>query len=197
MLRVSASNMGDYSLAYHSDYHEPGLWGYLDSTGKEIIEPQYIFAFDFDSEGEHGLARVCKGKWTIDKKWDNKYNTGKYWSETQLWGMIDKTGREVIPCIYDEIMLPWEVNEKYLRVHYGGWKEGKWGIIDYSGEWVVEPMFEDLGYETSDDYVAFLNEDKWNADEIPIGIYSINEKKVIFEPQFIDVEFLENGTFLV
>jgi hypothetical protein len=54
-------------------------------------------------------------------------------------------------------------------VHYGGWKEGKWGIIDYSGEWVVEPMFEDLGYKTSDDYVAFLNEDKWSdPDEIPI-----------------------------
>ena len=87
-------------LAFYSDYEEnAGVWGYADSTGKEIVKPQYIFAFDF----ENGLALVCKGEWTIDKKWDNEYNTGRYWTETELWGMIDKTGNEVVPFIFTEM----------------------------------------------------------------------------------------------
>jgi len=184
------------SLAFYSDYPEnAGVWGYADYTGKEIIKPQYIYAFDF----ENGLALVCKGEWTIDKKWDNEYNSGRYWTETELWGMIDKTGKEVVPFIFDEINYYHFESKKYLQAHYGGWKEGKWGIIDFSGEWVVEPIFEDLGYEIyNDDYITFYNEDKWSdPDKIPMGIYSIKEHRVLFEPQFLDIDFLDDGIFNV
>ena len=201
MFRVSDLNMGGFwgffSLAFHSDYDtNAGIWGYIDNTGKEIIKPQYIYAFDFENE----LALVCKGEWTKDKKWDNEYNTGRYWTETELWGMIDKTGKEIISCIYDEIKyFTFYGNSKYLQAHYGGWDEGKWGIINYSGEWVVEPMFEDLGYEISEDGLfTFYSEDKWNnPDNIPIGIYSIKEQRVLFEPQFLDVDFHDDGTIQV
>jgi hypothetical protein len=199
IFRVSDLDMGGFwgffSLAFHSDYHSnAGLWGYVDSAGKEIIKPQYIYAFDF----ENGYARVCKGEWTKDKKWDNEYNTGRYWTETELWGFIDKTGKEVIPCRYDEIKYFYE-NSKYLQAHIGGWENGKWGIIDYNGNWIVEPIFEDLDYDISTDgCFAFYNEDKWSApDEIPMGIYSIAEQRVIFEPQFLDVDFLDDGFFRV
>jgi len=191
------SDRGEIELAFFSDYEDnAGVWGYADSTGKEIVKPQYIFAFDF----EKGLALVCKGEWTIDKKWDNECNTGKYWRETELWGMIDKTGKEVVPFIFDEIKRYW-INEssEYLLAHYGGWYEGKWGIINYSGEWVVEPIFEDLGYEIyNDEYITFYNKDKWSdPDEIPMGIYSIKEHRVLFEPQFFDVSFIDDKTFIV
>ncbi|GBU26552.1 hypothetical protein R84B8_00062 [Treponema sp. R8-4-B8] len=183
-------------LAFYSDYEEnSGVWGYADSTGKEIVKPQYIYAFDF----EDGFALVCKGEWTIDKKWDNKYKTGKYWTETELWGMIDKTGKEVVPFIFDEIHRYW-INEssKYLQAHYGGWEEGKWGLINYSGEWIIEPIFEDLDYEIyNDEYICFYNEDKWSAEEVPMGIYSIKERRVLFEPQFLDVDFFDEKTIKV
>ena len=195
MFRVSILDIGGFwgcfNLAYFSEYDSnAGVWGYVDNTGKEIIKPQYIYAFDF----ENGLAIVCKGEWTKDKKWDNKYNTGKYWTETELWGMIDKTGKEIIPCIYDEI-IPYE-KSKYLQAHYGGRKEGKWGIINYAGEWVVEPIFEDLDYEISKDGLfTFYNEDKWN--DAPAGIYSMDEQRVLFEPQFLDVDFIGDGIIKV
>jgi len=83
--------------------------------------------------------------------------------------------------------------------HYGGWKIGKWGIIDYKGNWVVEPVFEDLGYDIyDDDLIIFYIEDKWSApDEVPEGIYSIKQKKVIFEPQFMGIDFYDDGSIKV
>ncbi|MDR0682832.1 MAG: WG repeat-containing protein [Dysgonamonadaceae bacterium] len=189
------------NLAYFSDYYDnAGFWGYTDNTGKEVIKPQYIYAFDF----ENGLALVCKGKWTKDKKWDNKYNTGRYWTEEELWGVIDKTGKEVVSCKFDEIKSfsydgAFDNCHQYLKAHYGGWKEGKWGIINYSGEWIVEPIFGDIGYDISnDDCFTFYNEDKWSdPDDVPMGIYSISECKVLFEPQFLDVDFLGDGNYKV
>jgi len=113
--------------------------------------------------------------------------------------MIDKTGKEVVPFLFDEIKYYcWDESSKYLQAHYGGW-EGKWGIINFSGEWVVEPIFEGLGYEIyNDDYITFYNEDKWSTpDEIPMGIYSIKEHRVLFEPQFFDVNFIDDETIIV
>jgi len=196
MFMVSDSTIPESNLAFHSDYEEfAGVWGYADCSGKEIIKPQYIYALGFIS----GLALVCKGEWKKDKKWNNKYKTGAYWTETELWGAIDKTGKEIIPCKFDEIRhIAWFGESQYLWAHYGGWKEGKWGIINYTGEWLVEPIFEDFGYEFSDDGLfTFYNEDKWNADEVPTGIYSIKEQRVLFEPQFLDVDFFCDGIIKV
>jgi len=191
----------DGGLAYHSDYEEfAGVWGYADSSGREVIAPQYIYAFDF---GKNGLARVCKGKWTKDRKWDSGYKTNAYWSEEERWGMIDKTGKEVVPCKFDEIQyfngdgLGWGgFDSRYLKAHYGGWENGKWGIINYTGGWVVEPVFEDFGLDMSKDgLVQFYNEEA--DDDVPMGLYSIPKHQVVFEPQFFDIQFLDSGLLLV
>lgn len=77
-------------------------------------------------------------------------------------------------------------------VHHGGWKEGHWGVIDNHGNWLAEPVFEDIDYEYHDGLFAFYKEDKW-SDDVPLGIYDIKQKKVIFEPQFFDVSFRDDG----
>ena len=119
-------------LAYHSDNSEiAGNWGFVNEKGQEIVAPQYIYAYDF----EDGIAIVCKGKWTKDSKWDNKYNKGRYWTEEELWGGIDKDGKEVIPFIFDEIKHMWDCNNEVFMAHYGGWKDGHWGIIGRDGRW--------------------------------------------------------------
>ncbi|MCL1991554.1 MAG: WG repeat-containing protein, partial [Spirochaetes bacterium] len=65
--------------------------------------------------------------------------------------MINKTGKEIIPCKFDEIKYfmnhgteEAESSEEYgassyLMAHFGGWQNGNWGVIDYSGNWVVPP----------------------------------------------------------
>ena len=187
MCKVSLLKMDEMDLAYHSD-NSPGIWGFINEDGVEVIKPQYIYADNFCN----GIALVCKGEWTIDKKWDNRYNTGKYWTEEELWGAIDKEGNEVIPFIFDEIHLFYNVDDVFFA-HYGGWETGHWGVIDNKGNWLAEPIFEDIAYEFCDGMFAFYKEDRWSDDEVPLGIYDIKQQKVIFEPQFLDVSFMENG----
>ncbi|MBP5469687.1 MAG: WG repeat-containing protein, partial [Candidatus Riflebacteria bacterium] len=193
MCRVSTLKLRQYDLAYHSDDASiAGIWGFVNENGEELIAPQYIYANDF----EKGMAIVCKGKWTIDKKWDNDCNKGRYWTEMELWGAIDKDGNEVIPFIFDEVKYFNDYDEA-LIVHYGGWEKGKWGVIDRTGKWLAEPIFEDIDYDYFDGMFAFYKEDKWSDDDVPLGIYDIKQQKVLFEPQFLDVDFLEDGWFKV
>ena len=53
-----------------------GKWGFVDTTGSEVIPCKYDYAYGFFE----GFAKV-----ELDDK----------------WGFIDTTGREVIPCIYN------------------------------------------------------------------------------------------------
>lgn len=192
LCKVSTLKLRFMDLAYHSDYEDiAGTWGYVDENGTEVIPPQYIYANDFND----GIAIVCKGKWTHDEKWNNNYNSGRYWTEEELWGAIDRNGKEVIPFVFDEIKSFWDVADVYMA-HFGGWDNGKWGVIDKNGNWVAEPIFEDIDYEYLDGMFAFYAEDKWN-DDVSLGIYDIKQKKVLFEPQFFDVDFMYDGNIKV
>jgi len=63
-------------MAALSSYPISDTWGYIDKTGKTVIEPQFDDARNFQEE----LARV-----KINKK----------------WGYIDKTGKMVIEPQFD------------------------------------------------------------------------------------------------
>ena len=196
LARVSAFCVWREGLAYHSDYYDDaGIWGYVDKNGKEVISPQYIYAFDFQND----RAIVAKGKWTKNKKWDNECRQGAYWTEYELWGVIDKNGKEIIPCIYDEIK-PFmnddhSICEDYYQVHVGGWKNGKWAIADRNGNFVTEPIFNHYSYDYSNG--LFTYENRNSLEDLPDGIYDLNENKILFEPQFDDVTFLDDGNILV
>ncbi len=183
-------------LSYHSDYNDiAGNWGYIDKSGREVIKPQYIYAFNFIND----RAVVAKGKWEKHKKSDNESNQEHYWTEEELWGVIDKNGNEIIPCKYDEIR--WFIDdynniiEDYYQVHTGGWENGKWAILDRNGNFITEPIFEDYSYDYFDGLMTYREKATW--DDVPIGIYDLKENKILFEPQFDDVTFLDDGNILV
>ncbi len=195
--RVSTMKLGLFDFAYHFDWSEiAGIWGYVNEAGEEVIPPQYICAEDF----HNGIAVVCKGKWTIDPKWDNEYNKGRYWSEEMLWGAIDKEGNTVIPFVFDEIKSFYSLDEDRVggmfMAHTGGWKDGHWGVIDDHGNWLADPVFEDIGYECQDGLIKFYDRDKWDDDAL-MGLYNLKEKKVVLEPQFYDIDFLPDGLLQV
>ncbi|MGN0555175.1 MAG: WG repeat-containing protein, partial [Candidatus Fimenecus sp.] len=188
--RVSTLHLDYTTLAYYSELSEfAGIWGYVDENGNEVIPPQYIYAFDFTD----GIALVCKGKWTIDKKWDSPHNIGNYWTEEELWGAIDRTGKEVIPFLFDSLEAFADTTEVF-SAHYGGWETGKWGVISRTGEWLVEPIFSDIGPLYKDGLFFFGQEDaESDSEDILFGVYDLHQQKVIFEPQFSDVEFTDDG----
>jgi len=91
--------------------------GYMDNTGKVIIQPQFKNAQDFSD----GLALVL--------------------TEQQVWGYIDKTGQMVIKGAsplrnqFSEGLAAFEV--------YNSLGGNKWGYIDKKGKIASEPEFEE------------------------------------------------------
>lgn len=91
------------------------LWGYIDKTGAYTITPRYIYAFPF----VNGVARYWTGAWT---------NINKY-------GIIDKTGREILPPQFDNIRTDFFEGVAPFRIG------SKWGYVDTKGEIVISARF--------------------------------------------------------
>ncbi len=70
----------------------PGKWGFIDRTGKEVIELRYDHARDF----YHGFAAVNLGAAVGGGATFGSIEGGK-------WGLIDTTGEVVVPIRFDRI----------------------------------------------------------------------------------------------
>jgi hypothetical protein len=92
-------------------------WGYVDSTGRVVAEPQYSFAQDF----VNGVGMVeCNGK----------------------WGMVNRHGNPVIACEYDGIEFLENTGNQIVRVYV---QEPKYGLVDTLGQLRVDAVYEELG----------------------------------------------------
>ena len=97
--------------------NDNNLWGYMDKKGKTVIECKYTLAYEF-SEGLAKVAGPIMTEWgeswdyfVIDKTGETVYigEINDYFSEGlapvrlgQKYGYIDKSGKIVIPDIYEE-----------------------------------------------------------------------------------------------
>ena len=86
----------------------------------ECVRPD-VYGYDYIDCLSEGLARVEKGEYPNKK-----------------FGFIDKTGKVVIPPIYD---LAWHFSEGLAGVE----KNGKRGFVDKTGK-VVIPLIYDYAY---------------------------------------------------
>ena len=120
-------------------------YGFIDKSGKFVIEPQFEFANDFCD----GLARVQinekfgfidkSGKFVIEPKFDwIDFSLSKGLVRVKIdekWGYIDKSGKFVIEPQFEfaddfsEGLAIVTINDEY-------------GFIDKSGKFVIEPQFE-------------------------------------------------------
>jgi hypothetical protein len=86
---------------------QDGKWGYIDSTGKVVVKPQFAWAEEFseglaafeNEDGKHGYIDET-GKIVIEPKFDNwtEFSEGRAAvSIDSEWGYIDKTGKWAIP----------------------------------------------------------------------------------------------------
>ncbi|MFQ5447340.1 MAG: WG repeat-containing protein, partial [Saprospiraceae bacterium] len=92
-------------------------WGYLDTLGEMAVAPNYTFAKDFVNE----VGIVADG----DK-----------------WGMVDHTGKQLLPCKFDELGFLEDTGNKVLRVFK---KEEKYGLIDTLGRLAISVQYEEIG----------------------------------------------------
>lgn len=99
-------------------------WGYIDNTGKVVIQPQYDEVHFFSE----GLAAVRMG--------DN-------------WGFINDKGIMVIPPRFTEIAS--EFSEGLASVNMGeeSGMRGQWGYIDKTGNLVFQTEYPGLSFHDS------------------------------------------------
>ena len=143
---LAAVQTGSTTSEYGS-LRDDGKWGYIDNTGKYAINPQFGRAASF---GSNGLAAVNLGY---------KYNPDG--PNTQgKWGFIDKNGKYAVNPQFDGCQLcfsyTYGIRELQRRTTGGtliavnvGYKynpdgpdvPGKWGYIDQSGKYVINPQY--------------------------------------------------------
>lgn len=123
-------------------------WGLINNDGIEVVPTKFNLIFNI-SEGVFA-ARECnkgkfgyintQGKYIINPKYDDVYSFEygyAYVKSENGWGIIDKTGVEIIPCKWNSIKLINIDNPQTLWVQ----KEykGKWICLDLA---TGKPLFE-------------------------------------------------------
>ena len=102
--------------------NDEAIHGYIDTTGKVIIEPQYILASNFK---EDNTAYVSTG-------------SGKY-------AQIDKSGTILesfeLDSKYDNA---WKFDDGYLI--FNDSENNKFGVVNVKGEIIFEPIYSDISY---------------------------------------------------
>lgn len=87
------------------------LFGFKLADGTVIVEPQYMFVDQFTN----GYCIVLR--------------------DYSHWGIIDRTGHEIVPCLYNDVALP---SDGMIRVQ----KDGLYGFYTQEGVLAIEPRFE-------------------------------------------------------
>lgn len=97
-------------LIIYLDYNDK--YGYMNSSGKVIINPEYDLTYGF----HEGIAAVESGN---------------------NWGFIDKSGKLIVPPSFEAVS-----REGFSEGLCAALSNGKWGFIDKSGTWVIDPIYE-------------------------------------------------------
>lgn len=120
------------------------LWGYIDRTGKQVVEPQFEKCGDFSN----GMAAVRKddkwgyidatGAWAIQPTFDRvkEFNSDRALVQKpdDSWGYIDKTGQDITTPVPD----------KYYNYNDGValFKKNELvGLMDVNGKMIIEPTY--------------------------------------------------------
>lgn len=95
------------------------MWGFINNKGEWIIKPVFVSCTNFD---KNNLSKVSVNVRGVGIR----------------YGFIDRTGKMIIPAQYLS-----------LSSFHGGYavaqaRNGKFGVIDLKGTWVIQPTFDEL-----------------------------------------------------
>ena len=177
--------------------------GFIDRTGKIVIEPQWGGANDF-SEGraviavnspKYKLGYIDEtGKVVIETKFDYASDFhdgialvgigtfGMHGSGDHKFGFIDKNGKWLIEPKYKEAYGFFEGLAAVMN------DEGKWGFIDITGKVVIPFQFE-TGSSFSEGLASVFVKDKYG--------YIDKTGKIIIKPQFTQANNFSEGLAVV
>lgn len=143
----------DYGVEYSEGVlqvqDENGKWGYVDTNGDIVLEPQWDSSSEFydglaaaEKDGLYGYINTT-GEFVIPPQWDyagafDDSGLG-YIVKNKERGYIDENGNIVISPQFDG--CEGSFSEDLQAVS----RNGKWGFIDKSGKFVIAPKYESAG----------------------------------------------------
>lgn len=104
-------------------------WGFIDTAGKEVIPLQFGAAENFSE----GYARVGKVEAMYDNPTDKLFFDDPTYT---MWGLIDATGKQVIPCQYRSME---DLKHGFAKVEFAPGKSPwrYYSLVDVTGQEVV------------------------------------------------------------
>lgn len=174
-------------LAIVTQYYKDGA---IDQSGKIIIP----FKFDYLGNFAEGLA---------------VYSEKNHWNDNYSYGYVDEKGNISIKAKWDSA---YNFSEGLAVVKVGGDDSGKWGVIDKTGNFIVEPEYDeasiqlysdadplDDGYYKKGIINMYKYTDASNSYESSITRYTLNRQGKVISKKFysnwdtIVEEFIENN----
>ena len=114
-----------------------GLWGFVDYLGRWAVQPLYEDRAPFGNDNNYPYTQV---------------------KQEGRWGNIDRNGNIVTTPIFFEQK---DAAYALMQFEHGrtleGWRfpvtnpaNNKWGWVDWSGEWRIQPIYEDASHFAND-----------------------------------------------
>jgi WG containing repeat len=156
-----------------------GLFGFINTSGEEVIQCKYIHANDFSE----GLASVSIGIQEITES--------TIWIKDEKYGAIDKKGQKIIPFKFREI-----ARFKNGIARASDLTTQNWGWIDTIGVWNIDPQFrsgEDFN-ELGMAKVSVIK--KSNNDSFDAYGYINKKGKFVILPIYYQLSAIEAGIAL-
>ena len=175
------------SETYFVSYKD-SKWGIINSKGEDVIAPTYqemiiipnqkqdVFLCTYDvnyDTGEYKTKAFNKNNEEILTGYDKIEAIQNYDENNNIWyennvlrvekegkyGLIDLTGKEVLPCEYEEITVIPNIKDA-IKVK----KDGKYGVVDSTGNEILKTDYQNieaLGKDNKSGYIVQSTEGKY------------------------------------
>lgn len=145
-------------------------WGFMDTTGRVVIPYLYDVVLDFNNRRYWSYSG-------FDHRPDQDYRPWTVVRKGNLIGMIDKTGKVMVPIAFalyqDSETMIFHKTPKGVYAAARDPKTKLHGIIDRQGNWVIQPKYEELAWNNDDNYFYAM------TSKYDHGTWTGYDKKVI------------------
>lgn len=114
---------------------------------------------------------------------DNIFRIAKYDGEDILWGLMDKRGENIVEAKFSQIEI-WNVEKQLLLVV----KNGKYGIMNQYGIYVLKCKYDFIGRIDSDGYADITHEGK--TGRIDSDCHFIEEASIAVGDSYMKVSLM-------
>lgn len=146
--------------------------GMIKSNGDWLVEPRFRSLWDFSIDEQVTAFQVVSG--------------GDPWIDDQVnptWGLISIEGNVLVEPHYWHLGVP--CKGVVVAANSSGNLDLKFGFVDMSGDWIVEPVFERCHDAFNESSVAARFENQWGLVD--------GQGYWILEPQFDDCSAFHDG----